>query len=140
MISLLRRSLPYLAVLIVLAVAYDGWVFYNRWRGVHDAEKAGVAKEAEDARRVVDALGGDRLKILDFYASPAKIRRGEMATICYGVNAAESVRLDPPVGALHPAVSHCFEVAPLHDTEYKLTVADHAGHALTQSLAIQVVP
>jgi hypothetical protein len=140
MIGLLRRSLPYLAIVIVLAIAYDGWVFYSRWRGVRDAEKAGAAKEAEDARRVVDALGGDRLKILDFYASPARIRRGQMASICYGVNAAESVRLDPPVEALHPAVSHCFEVAPLHDTEYKLTIADYAGHTLTQSLAIQVAP
>jgi hypothetical protein len=50
------------------------------------------------------------------------------------------VRLDPPVEQLHPAISNCFEVAPRRDTEYKLTVTDHAGHALTQSLAVQVKP
>ena len=45
------------------------------------------------------------------------------------------MRIDPPVEELHPALSHCFQVAPFLDTDYKLTVADAAGHVLTQSLA-----
>jgi hypothetical protein len=138
--ALLRRVLPYLTVVLVIAVIYDGGIFYSRWRYARDAQKALATKEAQDARRTVDALGGDRLKILDFYASPPTVRLGEKSLICYGVNAAESVRLDPPVEQLHPAVSHCFEVAPRRDTEYKLTVADRAGHTLTQSLTIQVTP
>ncbi len=81
------------------------------------AKRQSAVKDARDARRFVDALGGDRLKILDFYASPATVRRGQSATICYGVNAAASVRLDPPVEQLHPAFSHCFQVAPSRDTE-----------------------
>jgi hypothetical protein len=138
--ALLRRSLPYLTVVIVIVVAYDGSIFYSRWRYARDAQKAQATQEAQDARRTVDALGGDRLKILDFYASPPSVRLGQPATICYGVNAAESVRLDPPVEQLHPAVSHCFQVAPRRDTEYKLIVADRAGHTLTQSLAVHVTP
>jgi hypothetical protein len=137
---LLRRTLPYLTVALVLALAYDGWVFYSRWHDARDADRAQAAKQAKDTRRIVDALGGDRLKILDFYASSGTVRRGQKATICYGVNAAESVRLDPPVEQLHPALSNCFQVAPRHDTEYKLTAVDGAGHTLTQSLAIQVTP
>jgi hypothetical protein len=39
------------------------------------------------------------------------------------------------VEQLHPAISHCFEVS---DTNYKLIVEDRAGHAVTQSLIIQV--
>ena len=93
-------------------MAYDGWIFYSRWSDAREAQKQRLRKEAEDARRIVDALGGDRLKILDFYATPGTIRRGERATICYGVNAAESVRIDPPVEELHPALSHCLQVAP----------------------------
>lgn len=139
-VALFKRLLPLLAIGILLGVSYDGWIFYSRWRDAGDAEKARASKEAQDDRRTVDALGGDRLKILDFYASPQAIRRGQPATICYGVNAAQSVRLDPPVEQLHPAYSHCFQVAPLHDTDYKLTVADRAGHTLTQNLSIHVAP
>jgi hypothetical protein len=138
--ALLRRALPYLTVVLVIAVAYDGSIFYSRWRYARDGEKARVSIEAEGARRVVDALGGDSLKILDFYATPPTVHSGQKATICYGVNAAESVRIDPPVEKLHPAVSHCFQVAPRRDTEYNLTIADRAGHTLTQSLAIRVAP
>jgi hypothetical protein len=138
--ALLRRSLPYLTVVIVIAAAYDGSIFYSRWRDARDGAKELATKEAQDERRVVDALGGDSLKILNFYATPPTVHSGQKAAICYGVNAAESVRLDPPVEQLHPALSHCFQVAPLRDTEYKLTIADRAGHTLTQSLAIKVAP
>lgn len=138
--ALLRRTLPYLTVVIVIAAAYDGSIFYSRWRDARDGKKEEAVKDARDARRFLDALGGDRLKIFDFYASPATVRRGQPATICYGVNAAASVRLDPPVEQLHPAFSHCFQVAPSRDTEYKLTAVDRAGHTLTQSLAIKVAP
>jgi hypothetical protein len=138
--ALLRRALPYLAIVLVIAVVYDGGIFYSRWRYARDAEKAQAMNEARDARRISDALGGDHLKILDFYASPPTVRLGQKSLICYGVNAADSVRLDPPVEQLHPAVSHCFEVEPRRATEYKLTVADPAGHTLTQSLTIEVAP
>ncbi|HTB19801.1 MAG TPA: hypothetical protein VK708_16885 [Bryobacteraceae bacterium] len=136
---LLRRALPYLTVAVALAVAYDGWTFFSRWYDAREAEKADVRKQVQDARRTLELLGGDQLKILSFYAAPT-IHRGEHATICYGVNAAESVRIEPPVEQLHPAVSHCIQVSPLKDTDYKLIAQDHAGHVETQSLTIQVVP
>jgi len=139
-VAWLRRALPFLTIAIIAGLAYDGWIFYGRWRDARNAEKAQAAKEVQEDRRIVDALGGDRLKILDFYASPPTVRRGEHSTICYGVNAAKSVRIDPPVEQLHPAVSHCLQVSPRRNTEYKLTVADSAGHTLSQSLTIQVAP
>ena len=100
--SFLRRALPYLTVAVVIAVAYDGWIFFSRWNGAREANKAEALKQAQDAHRTLELLGGDRLKILDFYATPPAIRRGERATICYGVNAADSVRIDPPVEEIHP--------------------------------------
>lgn len=135
----LRRMLPFLGVAMLLAIAYDGWIFYSRWSYAHQADKADALRQAQDARHTLDELGGDRLKILNFYA-PVVIRRGGQATICYGVNAAEHVRIDPPVEQLHPALSHCFQVSPAKNTEYKLTAEDGAGHAVTQSLTIRVVP
>jgi threonine/homoserine/homoserine lactone efflux protein len=81
--ALLRRTLPYLTVAVVIGVAYDGWIFYSRWRDARDGEKAQATKQAQDARRLVDALGGDGLKILNFYASPPTVRLGQKALICY---------------------------------------------------------
>jgi hypothetical protein len=138
--ALVRRALPYLTFALVIAVAYDGWIFYSRWSAARANEKAVDRKQAEDARRTVEMLGGDRLKILDFYASPGAIRRGERATVCYGVNAAARVRIDPPVEELHPSVSHCIQVAPPHTTDYKLSAQDAVGHTVTQDLTIKVLP
>ena len=137
--NFLRRALPYLTVALVIAIVYDGWVFFSRWSGAREAQKAEALRQAKDARRNLELLGGDRLKILDFYATPGAIVRGQHATICYGVNAAERVRIDPPVEELHPAVSHCLDVAPSEDTDYKLTAEDKAGHSATASLSIHVL-
>jgi hypothetical protein len=123
---------------MVLAIAYDGWIFYARWSSARQAQSTEQLKQAQDARHTLELLGGDRLKILNFYATPAAIRRGQRATICYGVNDAESVNIEPPVAQLHPAVSHCIEVSPLRDTDYKLIARDRAGHLATQNLTIRV--
>jgi hypothetical protein len=139
-VKVLRRVLPYLSVAVVLAIAYDGWIFFSRWSGAREAQKAEQLKQAQDARRTLELLGGEQLKILDFYATPGAIHRGGRATICYGVNDAERVRIEPPVEQIHPAISHCIEVSPLRDTDYKLTAEDHAGHVVTQRLTIKVAP
>jgi hypothetical protein len=138
-LKILRQALPYLGIAVLLAIAYDGWIFYSRWNYSRQAQKAEALKQAQDARHTIEVLGGDRLKILNFYAPPA-IRRAGQATVCYGVNAAEHVRIDPPVEQLHPALSHCFQVAPTKNTDYKLTAEDGAGHVVTQSLTIRVLP
>ncbi len=89
---MIRRALPYLTVVLVIAIGYDAWIFYNRWSVARDAAKAEALKEAQDAKHTLDVLGGDRLKILSFYANPPAIRRGEHSSLCYGVNEAEHVR------------------------------------------------
>ena len=98
------------------------------------------AKKAEEARRTIDMLGGGQLKILNFYASPDAIRRGEHASICYGVYGAKSVRIEPPVKELYPAISYCLQVSPSRSAEYKLVAEDGSNHTATQSLALRVVP
>jgi hypothetical protein len=139
-VNILRRALPYLTVALLIAGAYDGWIFYSRWNYAREAEKAALQQQARDAWRALDLLGGDRLKILNFYATPGAIRRGGRSLICYGVNQAERVRMEPPVEQLHPALSHCFEVSPLRDTDYKLIAEDRAGHVVTERLTIKVAP
>jgi hypothetical protein len=136
---LLRRATPYLSALLLAAVAYDAWVFYSRWSSSRQAQRAEQAREAEDARKTLDALGGGGLKILTFYAAPGAIRRGDHASLCYGVTGAQNVRLEPAIAALHPALSYCLQVAPEKNTEYKLIAEDAAGHTATATVTIQVV-
>lgn len=135
--SLLRKPALLLIVPILVFAVYDIPIFYSRWSYTRHAERAARAVQEEEARRTIAMLGGGELKILNFYG-PRAIRRGERGTICYGVYGAQSVRIEPPVEKLQPAVSHCFQVSPSVTTQYKLVAADGTGHTATQELTIQV--
>jgi len=136
--SWVRRALPLLMLAILIAAIYDGWIFYSRWSSARELEQEHKTAEADRDRKTIEMLGGDQLKILNFYASPPSIRAGAQSLICFGVNSAKNVRIDPPVEELHPAVSRCFQVAPRHDTEYTLTADDGRGHSVKQTLQIRV--
>lgn len=138
MIDFLRRVLPLLSVVLVIGVAYDGWIFYSRWQWQRDAERTRADAEAERARRTIEAMGGSGLQIRDFYAVPTVIHRGEPANICYSVSGAASLRLDPPVAEVYPAISHCIQASPRQDTEFKLTATDSASHTAIAKLVIKV--
>ncbi|HEY9142106.1 MAG TPA: hypothetical protein VIN93_14510 [Bryobacteraceae bacterium] len=134
----LRRLLPLLSVLLLAAVAYDGWIFYSRWQWRRDAAVARAAAEEERDRKAIDALGGGGLQIRDFYAVPTAIHRGERASICYSVFGAATLRLDPPAANVYPALSHCVQVSPRQSTEFKLAATDSAGHTVTAKLVLRV--
>jgi hypothetical protein len=138
-IRLLRRALPLVSVVVIAAVAYDGWIFYSRWRSARDTGQARQAEEARRARQTIDRMGGTDFRIINFYAVPQTIPRGSQARICYGVYGAKRVRMEPAVEDLHPGVNYCLQVAPRKDTEYKLIAEDGAGHTATASLVIGVV-
>jgi hypothetical protein len=139
-VSLLRRTLPFLTIALLAALAYDGCVFYSRWSYARQAERAHREKEAVDARKALDMLGGGSLKILSFYATPGAIRRGDHTSLCFGEIGAQSVRMEPAIQTLHPALSYCLQVSPTKDTEYKLIAEDGAGHSATSTVTIRVVP
>lgn len=137
---LLRRILPFLTLVVIGVVAYDAWVFYSRSQRSRQVDQKRADQEAEDAQRSLDRMGGADLKILNFYAAPGVIERGKAARICYSVVNAQSVRIDPPVKQLYPALTYCWDVAPTHTTEYKLSANDGAGHSTTSHLVIEVKP
>ena len=140
MLPFLRKTLPFLTAALFVIAAYDAWLFYSRWRDGREAQRWSHAEEAREARQTVDMLGGGQLKILNFYANPGAIRRGDHANICYGVYGAKSVRIEPPVEELHPAVAHCVQVSPSSSTEYKLVAEDGAGHTASEHFTLQVAP
>ena len=134
----LRRIVPLLGVLVVAGVIYDAAVFYTRRSDARQAEHAKAALEARHEQKTIDALDGDGLKIITFYATPGVIGRGGHTELCYGVTGAKTVRIEPSVGDVWPALSRCLQISPGRDTEYKITAEDGAGHSTTQSLPIRV--
>jgi hypothetical protein len=161
------RILLALALILLAAAVYYGSIFY-RWSDRRATENARAAREVEQAHRLSAMLGGDSLKILAFYVAPGTIRHGERASLCYGVNGAKTVVLEPPVEPVWPTLTRCLEaqrppgaapdargatrsaafggrtcacssnVSTNRDTEYKLTATDGTGHEVSQSLTLKV--
>ncbi|HBY59685.1 MAG TPA: hypothetical protein DEH78_07665 [Solibacterales bacterium] len=76
--------------------------------------------------------------ITQFYASPGVIANGESALLCYGVEAAASVRLEPPVEKVTPLAYRCFHVSPKASTTYKLVARGPGGDEVSQTAEVVV--
>jgi hypothetical protein len=113
-------------------------VYYGRRSATRDLIQDLEERKASEERAVADAYGGDRLSILNFYANPASIRRGETTQLCYSVPNAESVRIDPPVKNVWPSRSRCVDVAPQSDTTYTLIAEDADGNTVTADTTVEV--
>jgi hypothetical protein len=127
-----------LGLLIIAGAIYDGWIFYSRRSVNREAAEGKAEKEANRERRTLDAYDGGGLRILDFYAVPDTVRRGARTNLCYGVTGAKTVRMEPAVEAVWPALTRCVQVSPGKDTEYKLVAEDEAGHSVTRSITVAV--
>ncbi|MEO8028538.1 MAG: hypothetical protein ABI823_18800 [Bryobacteraceae bacterium] len=73
------------------------------------------------------ALPQSTLRITQFYASPPKVAKGEKSLLCYGVEGATSVKLDPGARALSPALTRCVESNADSTTTFTLTAEDGKG-------------
>jgi hypothetical protein len=140
--SLFRNPFLYSAFLIVAVAAYIAFILVTRHESNRAFEKRNAERQAEqrreDDRRAVEQLGGSELAIRALYITPAVIRRGETAQLCYDVANAKSVTLDPPAGEVWPSHSRCLKLSPQKITTYKLTIADASGKTATQSVELQV--
>lgn len=139
-----RLKSPLLLSSAVLGVALLGilYIMLSRWHEASVIEertaREHAQKQREQARATVDQLGGKDFSILNFYANPPAIRRGEPVQLCYGVSNAKTVKLEPQTNAVWPSAARCVEVNPRKNTTYTLTIEDGAGHFKTQSLDVTV--
>jgi len=138
--STLRKLLPYTTAGVVIALLYVGWIFFSRWNDNHEIERAAEDQKARANAKIVDMYGSGKLKILNFYVTPGVIIKGTKGMLCYGVSDAVTVRIEPRVEDVKPALSRCVEIAPVKDTEYKITAEDAAGHVETKKLMVRVMP
>lgn len=136
----LRRILPWTSVALVIAALYVAWVFFSRWESNRAIEEQRRDKEAADSRAILEKLGGSDLNIVSFSATPGAVAAGGRVLLCYGVNNATAVRIDPAVDGVGPALSRCVETHPRRTTEYTITANDSAGHSASAKLTVRVAP
>ena len=79
-------------------------------------------------------------KILQFYASPATIAKGDRTLLCYGVEGAASVRLDPTVEEIAPSRTRCIEAQPAISTKYTLYAKSRTGDEVSQQIEVLIDP
>src|SRR5664280_1919296 len=91
-----------------------------------------------EQRAVVPATPPEGARITQFYTTKALLSRGETALVCYGVENATAVWLEPPRQELSAALARCVEVSPVADTTYKLTVEGADGKTVTGELKVAV--
>jgi len=138
-VRIIRKLLPYVTAGVALAAAYTIFVLGSRWLENRRLETAAAEAARVKAQREIAQIYGDgQLKILQFYVAPGVISRGQKALLCYGTANATSVRLDPAVERMYPALSRCFEVAPPRDTRYTLVAENQAGHTARESVVLLV--
>jgi hypothetical protein len=124
-------SLKVTGLLVIIVAAYVGYIFWSRAEEREAFAQRDAARKAAQAaadQKAVQSLGGDQFKILNFYAYPAAIARGDSTQLCYGVSNAASVTLEPQSNAVWPAFSKCVTVSPKKTTDYTFTATDAAGH------------
>jgi hypothetical protein len=89
-----------------------------------------------ESKPVRAAAGG--VKILNFYATAPRLPRGEKELLCYGVENAKTVWLEPPRQELWAALSRCVEVEPEATTTYTLTAQDASGQQAAQTVTVTI--
>jgi hypothetical protein len=138
-VQIIRKLLPYITAGVAVAALYAAYVFGSRWMENRRIDTAATEAARVKAQREIAQIEGDgQVRILQFYAAPGLISRGQKALVCYGTVNARSVRLDPPVEPMYPALSRCFEVGASRDTRYTLVAEDAKGHTARQSFVLQV--
>lgn len=140
--SPLKNPLLYSSAVLGMALLGVLFVMLSRWHETsvleREAARERAEKQHEQDAATFQQLGGKDFAILNFYASPRSVRRGESAALCYGVSNAKTVTLEPQTNAVWPSIARCVDVTPNKTTTYTLTIEDGAGHSKTESLEVAV--
>ncbi|MGH9741555.1 MAG: hypothetical protein ACRD51_04310 [Candidatus Acidiferrum sp.] len=140
--SALKNPLLYSSIILGVVLLFVVLTMLSRWLDARNIERQAAQQRAEkqheEDRLAVDQMGGKEFAILDFYASPKVIRRGESAQLCYGVSNAKSVKLEPQSQAVWPSLARCVDVSPTKTTTYTLTIADAGGKTKSDSVEVKV--
>jgi hypothetical protein len=126
------------ALILLVALAYVGWVFWSRSHEDKLIEERVAAQRRAQDELAVESMGGNRFEILAFYANPPEIARGDSSDLCYSVSNAKSVTLEPQASKVWPSYEHCVSVSPRRTTTYMLTATDAAGQTKSAAVTVDV--
>ena len=135
----MRKISPYTLVTVGIALLYLGWVAATRYLANREMERARKAAPAR-AYKSPEEPAGTAVKILQFYAGSGEVTKGQHVIVCYGVEYARSVQINPPIQKLKPARNRCFSVTPERTTTFKLLVDGLDGTQLSESFTVKVNP
>ncbi len=93
-------------------------------------------KNSDQAAAAPESKPAEEARITQFYATVPQVPRGGTTLLCYGVENAASVYLNPGHKELSAALSRCIEVTPAGDTTYTLTAQSPGGKPVTRELKI----
>ena len=99
---------------------------------------SGCSRPAPPAHPETAAAAAEAPQITQFYATAPRLARGERELLCYGVEGATAVRLEPPRQELSAALSRCVEVHPDATTTYKLTAEGPGGAPAVREVTVTV--
>lgn len=137
--SAARTIFKFSWIFVLIAALIVAGIFYSRWQENRDIEEHAADAKRAKAQQLVEDFGGKDFKILNFYAAPGAIRRGDEAALCYGVSNAKAVTLEPKAAEdVWPSLNRCLEVSPRKTTTYTLTASDAAGHKKSATLTLTV--
>jgi len=140
--QLLKSASIPLRVAAIVMVVYLAYVLLARHTASQHwaAHRNSAPSAPEPNPKFEAAYGGTAVKILQFYARDGVVTEGQGTVICYGVLNAKSLRIDPPVEGVYPALNRCIAVDPERDTKYTLTAEGNDGQTASAQLALAVKP
>jgi len=117
---------------------YLGWTFASRIVANRRLDKSVDARRARSYEGFQRAGSADAVQILQFYASPAEVLEGQKVILCYGVEHARTVRIEPGVGDVSPAANRCLDVYPEEQTRFLLSAEGPDGRVMAASFILPV--
>ncbi len=137
--SVLSKLLPITTVGILIAALYVAWTFYSRHESDLAAQRAAAAREQARREQTVNTVfGSGEILFGNFSVDSGLLKRGEHTQLCYSVENAKTVKLDPPIAQIKPSYRNCLEIAPKTTTTYTITAEDGKGHTKSESLTVRV--
>lgn len=136
----MRRTWPCTVVTLAGVLVYAGWVLLSR-RPIGSGKPARTAAaQTRATAEFLRAYGGEKVRILNFYAPNGNLAEDEHTVICYGVLNAKSVRMEPPLDGVGVSINRCVEDTPRQDTRYTLVAEGHDGSIVSESFVIRTHP
>jgi hypothetical protein len=140
--SVFKKPFLYSVTLAFIVALYVGFVMFSRYESDRTIAKRNAVKQADQRRAndlaAIQQLGGSDLAIHSLYVSPASIHPGEKSQLCYDVDNAKTVTLDPPAGEVWPSHTRCLDVSPAKTTTYTLTITGANGQSTSQTVKLEV--